>query len=353
MHSDSYQNQSHQSHMTSPLSTPAAPDAIDPALARTLQRFAQLDAATATPQLDYVQRRRLLSELQARLLRSPLPGIAHVDHFVAAEGREICVRSYQKRSNPSGQTLVWLHGGGWMVGDLNTHDDLCEHLVQFTGHTVLSVHYRRAPESPFPAALDDVRAVLQWLHRMRGLLPFAGDTVLLGGDSAGAHLALACAVQHAAAAATAATTPPADAPAIPQLRGLLLFYPPIAPQQDHPSMQAFSEGFGLTRSAMAHYWQALGGVEGPAAALRLPASCSAALPLLPPTVVCTASHDILRDEGEAFAAQLQASGVPSQLLRAPGMVHGFARMLAASPAARQQVEQACTALLALLRRSTL
>lgn len=344
MRSDSYQN---QSHMTSPLSTPAVPDAIDPALARTLQRFAALDATTPTPQLDYVQRRRLLSELQARLLRNPLPGMAHMDHFVAAEGREICVRSYQKRSNPSGQTLVWLHGGGWMVGDLNTHDDLCEHLVQFTGHCVLSVHYRRAPESPFPAALDDARAVLQWLHRMRGLLPFAGDTVLLGGDSAGAHLALACAVQQAGAAS------PADASAIPQLRGLLLFYPPIAPQQDHPSMQAFSEGFGLTRNAMDRYWQALGGAEGPAAALRLPASCSAALPLLPPTVVCTASHDILHDEGEAFAAQLQAAGVPCQLLRAPGMVHGFARMLAASPAARQQVEQACTALLTLLRRSTL
>lgn len=304
--------------------SPAFSASIDPALARTLQRFAALDTATPTPQLDYVQRRRLLSSMQAQLLRSPLPGIAQMDHFVAAEGREICVRSYQKRSAPSGQTLVWLHGGGWMVGDLNTHDDLCEHLVQFTGHTVLSVHYRRAPESPFPAALDDVRAVLQWLHRMRGLLPFASDTVLLGGDSAGAHLALACAVQQAAAAS------PAGAPAIPQLRGLLLFYPPIAPQQDHPSMQAFSEGFGLTRSAMAHYWQALGGAEGPAAALRLPASCTAALPLLPPTVVCTASHDILRDEGEAFAAQLQAAGVPCQLLRAPGMVHGFARMLATS-----------------------
>lgn len=332
----------------------ASPDlsdlsALDPALARTLQRFARLNADTPTPQLDYAWRRRLLSTLQAQLLRSPLPGMVRTDHFVPAQGREITVRSYQKGSAPSPQTLVWLHGGGWMVGDLNTHDDLCEHLAQFTGHTVLSVHYRRTPENPFPAPLDDVSAVLQWLHRMQGVLPFARDSVLLGGDSAGAHLALACALRHAAA------PQPADAgqPARPaRLHGLLLFYPPIAPEQDHPSMQAFSEGFGLTRSAMARYWQELGGAEGADARCRLPASCTDTLPRLPPAVVCTASHDILRDEGEAFARQLQAAGVPTRLLRAPGMVHGFARMLTASPQARQQVEQACHALAALLHGAT-
>ncbi len=320
--------------------------ALDPALARTLQRFARLDADTPTPQLDYAGRRRLLSTLQAQLLRSPLPGMVRTDHFVPAQGREITVRSYQKGSAPSPQTLVWLHGGGWMVGDLNTHDDLCEHLAQFTGHTVLSVHYRRTPENPFPAPLDDVSAVLQWLHRMQGVLPFARDSVLLGGDSAGAHLALACALRHAAA------PQPADTALSAQLHGLLLFYPPIAPEQDHPSMQAFSEGFGLTRSAMARYWQELGGAEGADACCRLPASCTDTLPRLPPTVVCTASHDILRDEGEAFARQLQAAGVRTRLLRAPGMVHGFARMLTASPQARQQVEQACHALAALLQGAT-
>ena len=129
---------------------------LDPALAATLKRFARLDADTPTPQLDYVQRRRLLSELQAGLIRSALPGISRAEHFVAAEGREICMRSYRKQGAGSGRTLVWLHGGGWMVGDLNTHDDLCEHLAQFTGHTVLSVHYRRTPESRFPAPLAHV-----------------------------------------------------------------------------------------------------------------------------------------------------------------------------------------------------
>ena len=304
---------------------------IDPALAQCLQRFARLDADTPTPQLDYVQRRRLLSELQARLLRAqPLPGIVVRNHFIAAAGREIAVRSYAPSQRTSGQTLVWLHGGGWMVGSLDTHDDLCEHLAHYSGHTVLSVHYRRTPESPFPAAVDDAQAVLQWLHQMQGVLPFAKSQVLLGGDSAGGHLALATATR-------AALQPQADQA---HIQALLLFYPCLLPAQDNPSMRAFAQGFGLTDNAMAQYWQALGGANE---ALRTPSLCAHALPLLPPMAIMTASHDILRDEAEDFARHMQSlPQAPRVLLqRADGMVHGFARMLAASPAARQHVEAAC------------
>lgn len=312
--------------------TSLAATEIESALARTLQHFAQLDADTPTPQLSYALRRRRLAELQAGLIRTPLPGIARKNHFVAAEGREICVRSYRRQGAGSGRTLVWLHGGGWMVGDLNTHDDLCEHLAQFTGHVVLSVHYRRTPESRFPAPLDDVMAVLQWLSDMRGLLPFAAEQVLLGGDSAGAHLALAAAVRQIQQATDAS-----------RIAGLLLLYPPLQPDQDNESMRRFATGFGLTPAAMQRYWQELGRPEGQAAQWLTPGRCSAAIADLPPTLLMTASHDILRDEAEAFAHAAQALGAPLQLLRAPAMVHGFARMLAASPAARQQVELACSA----------
>ena len=304
---------------------------VDPALAATLKRFARLDAETSTPQLDYVQRRRLLSELQAGLVRAVLPDISRAEHFVAAEGREICVRSYRRQGAGSGRTLVWLHGGGWMVGDLNTHDDLCEHLAQFTGHVVLSVHYRRTPESRFPAPLDDVMAVLKWLSDMRGLLPFAAEQVLLGGDSAGAHLALSAAVRQ--------IQQPTDAS---RIAGLLLLYPPLQPDQDNESMRCFATGFGLMPAAMQRYWQELGQPDGQAAQWLTPGRCSAAIAHLPPTLLMTASHDILRDEAETFANAAQALGAPLQLLRAPAMVHGFARMLAASPAARQQVELACS-----------
>ena len=313
-------------------------DCIDPALAHTLQRFVQLDADTPTPGLSYVQRRRLLSELQAQLIRAPLPGIARQDFFVACEAREICVRSYQKAGSTYQKTLVWLHGGGWMVGDLNTHDDLCEHLSLFTGCAVLSVHYRRTPENPFPAPLDDVMAVLQWLHAMKGVLPFAHDSVLLGGDSAGAHLALAATVRQLQGHVV-------DADAS-KISGLLLLYPPVLPGQNTPSMREFASGYGLTPEAMQRYWQALGQAQNPAdsdaAQWLQPGLCSQQIAQLPPTLVMTASHDILRDEAEAFAQQAQELGAPLQLLRAPGMVHGFARMLAASPAARQQVELACS-----------
>lgn len=304
---------------------------IDPMLSHCLQRFAQLDAETVTPGLNYVQRRRLMSELQARLLRTrALPHIAVQNHYITAAGREIAVRSYAPTQHDSGQTLVWLHGGGWMVGSLDTHDDLCEHLAHYTGHTVLSVHYRRTPENPFPAAVDDAQAVLQWLHQMRGVLPFARETVLLGGDSAGGHLALATAV-------SAVQMP---CPQQAQIQALLLFYPCLLPGQDNASMRSFAQGYGLTDTAMHQYWQALGGEAEP---LRTPSLCAEALPLLPPMVIMTASHDILRDEAEDFAYQMQALPHGPQVLlqRAEGMVHGFARMLTASPAARQHVEAAC------------
>ncbi|WP_370682347.1 alpha/beta hydrolase [Comamonas sp. GB3 AK4-5] len=325
--------------MVSPTSPSTA--SIDPALARTLQRFAQLDANTPAPQLSYVQRRRLLSERQAQLVRTPLSSIRQNNYFVTAPGREISVRSYQKSSTEAPYTLVWLHGGGWMVGDLNTHDDLCERLAQHSGHTVLSVHYRRTPESPFPAALDDVLQVLQWLRTMQGLLPLEHDKVLLGGDSAGAHLALAAAVRQLQAL-------PGDAGAA-RIAGLLLLYPPLLPDQDTESMRSFGSGYGLTPAAMQLYWQSLGKVQGKAAAWMQPGRCDAEIAQLPPTLVVTASHDILRDEAEAFALHAQALGAPVQLQRAPAMVHGFARLVAASPAARQQVENACTAWAELLR----
>lgn len=317
---------------------------IDPALARTLQGFARLDAETVTPQLSYVQRRRLLSELQAQQIRRPLPGIDRQDHFLAASGREICVRGYAKPGHPGCKTLVWLHGGGWMVGDLNTHDDLCEHLALFSGCSVLSVHYRRTPENPFPAALDDVMAVLHWLQSMESTpnrLPLAQSQILLGGDSAGAHLALAAAVRQLQAAEQDAAQ---DEPSA-RIAGLLLLYPPLLPDQDTPSMRAFASGFGLTPEAMRYYWQALGQPQGTAAQWRTPSLCTTQITQLPPTVLMTASHDILRDEAEAFARQAIAAGAPLRLLRAPAMIHGFARMLAASPVARQQVELACCALL--------
>lgn len=309
-------------------------DAIDSALSICLQRFARLDADTPTPQLNYTQRRRHLSELQAQMLRTqPLPGITVQQHFVAAQGREIAVRSYMPAARANSQTLVWLHGGGWMVGSLDTHDDLCEHLAHYTGHTVLSVQYRRTPENPFPAAVDDARAVLQWLHHMQGLLPFAKAQVLLGGDSAGGHLALATAVQSVQSPSAAQA----------RIQALLLLYPCILPNQDNASMHAFAQGFGLTVTAMAQYWKDLGGAED---ALRTPSLCTDALQHLPPMAVMTASHDILRDEAEDFVRQLQSlpSGPRVLLHRAEGMVHGFARMLAASPCARQQVEAACAML---------
>lgn len=154
--------------------------------------------------------------------------------------------------------------------------------------------------------------------------------MLLGGDSAGGHLALATAVH--------AVQQPCHAQA--QIQALLLLYPCLLPSLSTPSVHTFAQGYGLTATAMHQYWQALGNASD---ALRTPSLCTSALPALPPTAIMTASHDILRDEAEDFAHQLQAlpQGPRCVLQRADGMVHGFARMLVASPAARQYVERAC------------
>lgn len=305
---------------------------IDAELQACLQQFAALDQSTPTPGLDYVQRRRLLSELQARYLRgAPLEGITSQQHYICAPGREIALRSYTPTQG-SGRIWVWLHGGGWMVGSLDTHDDLCEHLATFTGHTVLSVHYRRTPENPFPAALEDVREVLRWLATVPDIQGRTHPQVLLGGDSAGGHLALASCLD-------ALRSPDADAA---RVQGLLLFYPCLLPDANASSLQAFAQGYGLTAQAMQQYWQALGASEHP---LRTPSLCSETLHMLPPTLVVSASHDILRDEAEDFVQQLQClpQGPAVKGMRAIGMVHGFARMLQASRAARHAVQDACHA----------
>ena len=310
---------------------------VDADLLHTLRRFEAFAQAHSTPQWDYVQRRRWLSSQQAKLVRAPLENVVQSDLWLSAPGREIPLRHYQPQESLDKQVqrpvLVWLHGGGWMVGDLNTHDDLCERLSLWLDAHVVSVHYRRTPENPFPAALDDVMEVIHQLPHSPDLALPPHTPLLLGGDSAGAHLALAACVRMVQ---QSETKPPAS-----HIAAQLLLYPPMAPQQTTPSMQSFGSGLGLTPEAMDAYWKAMGQPEASAAQWLTPGQCEAALPMLPPTLLISASQDILRDEAEAFAQRAQALGAPMHFRRANAMVHGFARLVAASPAAARIVRSAC------------
>jgi acetyl esterase len=217
--------------------------------------------------------------------------------------------------------IIWLHGGGWVSGTLEGYDCVCRALANASRAVVLSLEYRLAPEARFPAALRDVRAALRWAAAASDAPPLLCDArrVALAGDSAGGNLAAAAALQlqqeHAAG----------DSP----MRAVVLVYPVLDAAMDTRSYAAFATGHGLTRVAMAAFWAHYLGDGDAAAALRRDwraaplCAPQAVLAAQPRTLVLTAACDVLRDEGEAYAAALTAAGVDCQLMRVRGAYHGF------------------------------
>jgi acetyl esterase len=214
--------------------------------------------------------------------------------------------------------LLYAHGGGWVLGDLDTHDGLCRHLARATGWSVLAVDYRRAPEHPWPAAVDDVERALAWLGDRR---------VAVAGDSAGAHLA----------AVVARRARDAGRPVAAQV----LICPALDPGMDYPDL----DDYGLHRDEMRFFWNAfLAGADR----AHPDADPMAADPAgLPPAVLVTAELDVLRDEGERYATRLQDAGVPVVCTRYQGVNHNFVRKLALFDAAGVAVAQVGAALRAL------
>jgi acetyl esterase len=226
--------------------------------------------------------------------------------------------------------LVYFHGGGWVIGDLDTHDDPCRFLADRSGAALLAVDYRLAPEHPFPAAVEDAVAAYQWATANAALLGLAAERIAVGGDSAGANLAAAVCL-----AARDGGLP------IPRMQ--LLIYPVTDVAVQAASRQTFGEGFLLTRRDMDWFEERYlpAGVDRAdprASVLR------ADLGGLPPTYLSVAGFDPLRDEGEAFARRLREAGVPVALRRHPGLVHTFANLTAICPTARAAMLEAAGAL---------
>jgi acetyl esterase len=223
-------------------------------------------------------------------------------------------------SDVAAPLLVFFHGGGFVICDLDTHDEPCRMLCQHGNMHVLSVAYRLAPEHPFPAPLDDCTAALQWAQTHAGELGADPHRVCVGGDSAGANLATVVAL------AAAQRRRPVAAQ--------LLIYPTADASRAHPSLQLFSDGFVLTAADMHAFTQHY--IANDTALRNDPRVSPALSPDLshaPPALVITAGFDPLRDEGEAYAAALAAAGVTVQLHRERGLVHGFLHMTTVVPAA--------------------
>jgi acetyl esterase len=240
------------------------------------------------------------------------PSVAHVDD-VDAGG--VPARFY--RDDADAPILVFAHGGGWVMGDLETHDGLCRHLVRASGWAVLAVDYRLAPEAPFPAAIDDVSAALGWARRH--------GAVALAGDSAGGHLA----------AVVARRERDAGRPVAAQV----LICPVLDPAMAYPDL----DDYGLHRDEMAFFWNAF----APAMDRSHPDVDPFRTPDLsglPSAVIVTAELDVLRDEGERYATALLAAGVPVVSVRHQGVNHNFVRKLAIFDAAHVAVAEIATVL---------
>jgi acetyl esterase len=218
--------------------------------------------------------------------------------------------------------IVFYHGGGFVICDLDTHDAPCRLLCKYAGAHVLSIDYRLAPEHPFPAAVEDCQAALRWAFAHAEELGADPGRIAVGGDSAGGNLSA-----EVALLARKGENP------MPHFQ--LLIYPVTDFANPHPSRQTFAEGFFLTQSEMdwfhEHYALSCGADSGDP---RLSPLGIEDLSGLPPAYICTAGFDPLRDEGEEYARKLQAAGNQVVLRRFPGLIHGFANMTAASRSAR-------------------
>lgn len=234
--------------------------------------------------------------------------------------------------------LVFLHGGGWVLGDLDTHDGVCRLLAAGAGVAVLSVAYRLAPEDPFPAAVEDAFAAFNWTVANAAGLGADPVRIAIGGDSAGGNLAAAVSILARDAGA-----------AMPAMQ--LLLYPATDAVGGQRSRELFADGFLLTRAdtdfCESHYLPAGSDRRDPrVSVLRAPD-----LSGLPPAYLATAGFDPLRDEGEDYARRMREAGVPVVLRRHPSLIHAFASQTAISTGAAAATQEAATALRAGLARS--
>lgn len=297
---------------------------IDP----VLQQMIDAMAASGFALPDPVTADSLRAALNTPFPQAPIE-IADVrDVEVAGAAGRIGARLYHPAPGEVLPVAVLLHGGGWVIGTLDTHDALARVIAREAGCAVLSIDYRLAPEHPFPAPLDDCLAAIAELPARAAEFGVRGDRYAVIGDSAGGNLA--------AAVALALRGQP-HAPA-----AQILLYPVIDNDFETPSYRAASEGGVLTPGMMRFFWNAyVGDAEPDALAAPIRA---ASLEGLAPATLILAGNDPLHDEGFAYAVRLREAGVPTDLHDFSGGVHGFVSFFGVAPIALQAVGIATAAL---------
>ena len=282
------------------------PDLI-PFLERWEQEWSSLKPG-ATP-----ADRRAHFEIVARNMRLPTPDDVDCDaeHWVDSPAGEVRCRVFRHGSDVVQPCLVYMHGGAWMQGSPETHWDITSRIASWNRQTVISVDYAKSPERPFPAALDQVIAVLRWANKQAAELGVDPTQIAVGGDSAGANLAAAAAIDLRG-----------ELPILAQL----LVYPPCDGDRTRPSYRENPDGPMIRPD---------GKVEELYAPNPEDRSTHRVWPLLaddhtnlPPAYIAVGEFDPLRDSGVAYAEALEAAGVPVVLDRGAGLIHGYLRAMA-------------------------
>jgi acetyl esterase len=284
---------------------------IDPQAREVIEYLSRLNL----PPIDRMSpadARRQYREVRAAL-RPPAPSLADVRDLTAAgQAGPIPLRLYRPADDVL-PAFIFLHGGGWVVGDLDTHDVVCRQIAAEANAVVIAVDYRLAPEHPFPAAIDDAWSATTWIAEHAEELGIDRERIAVGGDSAGGGLAAVVALM---------------ARDSQQLRLALqvLVYPVTDLRAESESYSTFAEGYFLTRAAMQWYIRQYAPTPEAIADWRASPLLAQEVHDVAPALVIAAELDPLCDEGDAYARRLQAARVPVEYHSLEGMIHGFLPM---------------------------
>lgn len=280
-----------------------------------------LERAAKSPLPPYYQTppavaRRLYRDSRAALLPDP-PAVESVQLLLApASGGPVPVRHYRPAGSSRNEVLpalVYYHGGGWVIGDLDTHDVVCRTLANGARCAVLSAEYRKAPEAPFPAGVEDSFAALRFVAANAAALGIDASRIAVGGDSAGGNLAAVVSLMSRDAGG-------------PAISFQLLIYPATDQRMGHPSIDANGVGYLLEKKSMLYFRRHYLPREQDWLDWRASPLLARSLAGLPPALVLTAGFDPLLDEGRAYAERLAGQGVAAAHRNYPDMVHGFITM---------------------------
>jgi acetyl esterase len=290
----------------------------------TLLQLAKLTGETSLVEGRSVEQARAENLEGVPVVCGPPRPMARVEEMtIPGPGGDMRARLYVALGapRPPQPLLVYYHGGGWVIGDLETHDSVCRFLAEYSGCRVLSIDYRLAPEHPFPTPVEDAVAAFAWAHAHAAELGADPSRIAVGGDSAGGNLSTALCLQNRESGN-------------PQPAMQLLLYPVTDAVGGQQSRDTFAEGFLLTRNDMEwfeNHYIPDGIDEADARASMMRAKDVSELP---PAYVATAGFDPLRDEGEIYAARMREAGVSVVLQRHSSLIHGFANLTAICPNAR-------------------